>query len=217
MLDKPALENAAGPGGKDDAASNGGPDPIAGKSCFVVMPFGIKSHPTTKDLIDFDIVYYNFLKPLVEERLKLNCTRSDEVTEAGLIHKDMVDRILRSDVVIVDITTLNANVLYELGIRHTAKRSGTVIIRQEGDAIPFNINGMRVISYRLDPTGVEARDGKVEYSKIVEASIRNSLIDRNVDSLVHTLIPGLNVTRPARVIPTQRTLSPSKSRAGNSA
>jgi O-acetyl-ADP-ribose deacetylase (regulator of RNase III) len=118
----------------------------------------------------------------------------------------MVDRLLKSDVVVVDITTLNANVLYELGIRHTAKRSGTVILRRENDPIPFNINGMRVISYLFNPTSGGGIDVDSDtYAKIIEASIRNSLIERNVDSLVHTLVPGLNVTRPARVIPSQRT------------
>jgi hypothetical protein len=152
MLDKSERGPADIDGGQEETVSGGASDPIAGKSCFVVMPFGIKEHPITKDLVDFDAVYDRFLKPLIAGKLKLNCTRSDEVTDAGLIHKDMVDRLLKSDVVIVDITTLNANVLYELGIRHTAKRSGTVILRRENDPIPFNINGMRVISYLFDPT-----------------------------------------------------------------
>ena len=139
------------------------------------MPFGIKTHPITKELIDFDAIYHTFLKPLAD-KLKLSCTRSDEVTETGLIHRDMVDRLLKSDVVIVDITTLNANVLYELGIRHTAKRSGTVILRQEGDPIPFNINGMRVISYRFNPAAHDAGDAGTEgYRKIIEASIATAL------------------------------------------
>jgi len=179
-------------------------DPIAGKSCFIVMPFGIKENPVTKQKIDFDAVYHRLLKPLVVDRLKLVCTRSDEVTDAGLIHRDMVDRLLKSDVVIADITTLNANVLYELGIRHTAKRTGTVILRQKEDPVPFNINGMRVISYDFDASHPSVDPSAESYTRIIEASIRNSLIERNVDSLVHTLIPGLNVTRPARVIPTQR-------------
>ena len=206
MLDEPTPKPANGDDGKENGVSSHGSESVAGKSCFVVMPFGIKTHPITKELIDFDAIYHTFLKPLAD-KLKLSCTRSDEVTEAGLIHRDMVDRLLKSDVVIVDITTLNANVLYELGIRHTAKRSGTVILRQEGDPIPFNINGMRVISYRFNPAAHDAGDAGTEaYRKIIEASIRNSLIERNIDSLVHTLVPGLNVTRPARVIPTQRTL-----------
>jgi hypothetical protein len=55
--------------------------------------------------------------------------------------------------------------------------------------IPFNINGMRVIEYDLTPKAIP-------YSRsILETNIKNSMIDRNVDSLVHTLLPDLNVTQ----------------------
>lgn len=163
------------------------------------MPFGQKkdilSDGHTED-IDFDQIYLKIIKPTVE-RLKLNCTRSDEVSKSGLIHKDMIERILSSDLVVVDITTLNANVFYELGIRHTAKLSGTVLVHMANKPIPFNIGGMRVVEYRCDSPE------EISHSQdILEANIKNSLVERNVDSLVHALIPGLRVSRrptPLRV------------------
>jgi hypothetical protein len=165
---------------------------IEGKSCFVIMPFGVKTHPWTGDAIDFDRVYEQIIKPAAEV-LKLKCVRADEERGAGLIHKAMVDRIIKSDVAIVDITTLNPNVLYELGIRHTAKRSGTIIIRRSGDPIPFNINGMRAFDYGFDPEGVESEANQRSRESLI-TSLRTSLIERNVDSLVHSLVPRLNVS-----------------------
>jgi O-acetyl-ADP-ribose deacetylase (regulator of RNase III) len=94
-------------------------------------------------------------------------------------------------------------VLYELGIRHTARKSGTVILRQKGDPIPFNINGMRVLEY--DPSTTSHAGGADAYGDVIEGAIRASLIERNVDSLVHTLMPGLNVTRRARPYPAPHT------------
>ena len=64
------------------------------------MPYG------TKETINFDAVYRKIIKPTATQ-IGLQCTRSDEVSEAGLIQKDMIDRIIKSDVVIVDITTVN--------------------------------------------------------------------------------------------------------------
>lgn len=173
---------------------------IAGRRCFVVMPFGDKKHPITGKQIDFDAVYQSFIKPAVEA-LKLDCVRSDEVSKSGLIHREMIEAIISSDVVLVDITTGNANVMYELGIRHAAKRWGTIILREAGpDAIPFNISGLRAIDYQLD------NDDLIEQSRqLLETNIRNCLFERNVDSLVHTLFPGLNVTQQARPIPFRRT------------
>src|SRR4051794_17251383 len=167
------------------------------KTCFVIMPFGQKrdilSDGQTQE-IDFDQIYRQIIRPTVE-RLKLQCTRSDEVSKSGLIHKDMIERILSSDLVVVDITTLNANVFYELGIRHTAQLSGTVLVHMANKPIPFNIGGMRVVEYECDTP-----EGIAHSQDILEANIRKSLIDRNVDSLVHALIPGLHVSRRAKPI-----------------
>jgi hypothetical protein len=82
----------------------------------------------------------------------------------------MIERILSSDLVVVDITTLNANVFYELGIRHTAQLSGTVLVHMANKPIPFNIGGMRVVEYECDTP-----EGIAHSQDILEANIRNSL------------------------------------------
>ncbi|HEV2955218.1 MAG TPA: hypothetical protein VGX95_03795 [Xanthobacteraceae bacterium] len=170
----------------------------ARKSCFVIMPFGQKRDilpDGQKQDIDFDRIYAELIKP-VAESLAVECTRSDEVSKSGLIHKDMIERILGSDVVVVDITTLNANVFYELGVRHTARPTGTVLVRMAHKPIPFNIGGMRVAEY--DCTTAEA----LEHSRqILLTHLQNSLVDRAIDSLVHSLIPGLRVSRRPMPIP----------------
>jgi O-acetyl-ADP-ribose deacetylase (regulator of RNase III) len=123
------------------------------------------------------------------------------VSKSGLIHREMIDLILGSEIVLVDITTGNPNVMYELGIRHAAKRWGTIILRQaSAEAIPFNISGLRSVEYQLDtPT-------QTEHSRLLlETNLRNCLVERNIDSLVHTLFPGLNVTRRAKPCSERRT------------
>lgn len=196
----------------DEAPSNVQASDISGKTCFVIMPFGQKrdmlSDGQIQD-INFDQVYQKIIKPTVE-RLALRCTRADEVSKSGLIHKDMIERILNSDLVVVDITTLNANVFYELGVRHTARLSGTVLIRMANKPIPFNIGGMLVTEYQCDSP--EA----ISHSQdMLEANIRNSLLDRNVDSLIHALIPGLRVSRRPAPIKITETLEFSSPEIGD--
>ena len=176
---------------------------IAGMSCFIIMPFGVKADPATGETINFDAIHRELIQPVVE-KLKLDGKRSDEVSLAGLIHKDMIDRIINSDVVIVDITTGNPNVMYELGVRHAACRSGTVIIQQRGNRIPFNIGGMRAMEYEF---GEDADQSVAYFQSLLEDNIRNSLVQRNIDSLVHTLTPGLNVSRPTRPLRKQEIIS----------
>jgi O-acetyl-ADP-ribose deacetylase (regulator of RNase III) len=172
------------------------------KTCFVIMPFGSdRIHPGTGQRIDFDAVYRDLIEPAATEA-GLNCIRSDKVSESGLIHHDMINRIMRADIAIVDITTGNPNVLYELGVRHTARRSGTIVMHQHGDAIPFNINGIRILNYHANASPHDLEEDRAA----LVATLKNALAGMHTDSLVHTLIPGLNMTRPSQPIKTKKTL-----------
>ena len=177
-------------------------DRYLGKSCFVIMPFGEKTHPFTQEKIDFDQIYETIIEPVLGEIFEGDkYKRSDSATESGLIHSEMIEDIISSDVAIVDITTGNPNVLYELGVRHAAKRSGTVVIKRAGDQIPFNIGGIRAFEYPADLNSVEVE----EFARLLAMSIKSGLDGGNVDSLVHGLHRGLNVTRRPRVIARRET------------
>lgn len=196
-MERDSLQSAVG---KQDRA-------IAGLTCFVIMPFGLKTDPQTGDQVDLDATYRDLIEPTISH-LGLKCIRSDKVSQAGLIHKEMLDHIVNSDVAIVDITTGNPNVMYELGVRHAARKSGTIIIRQKGSRLPFNISGMRAMDYDLSGGDETEHQARIAFSRsLLETNIRNSLIERNVDSLVHTLLPGLNVARPPKPIPIRSTRS----------
>ena len=125
------------------------------RTCFVVMPFGEKKDLDGQD-IDFNDIYEYFFKKTVEvlnkiEKLEIECTRCDEIDESGSIHEKMFEHIYLSDIVVVDITTSNANVYYELGIRHALAKNVTVLIRRKATTpYPFNIQGLQVVEY--DPS-----------------------------------------------------------------
>ena len=114
-------------------------------ACFVIMPYGKKPDGNGNE-IDFDEVYEAAIVKAVEAA-RLTPIRCDKIEEAGSIHRDMFEHIFQDPVAIVDITTLNANVFYELGARHALKDSVTVLIRRRDVEPPFNIQGLRVISY----------------------------------------------------------------------
>jgi O-acetyl-ADP-ribose deacetylase (regulator of RNase III) len=183
------------------AAKTTGPADVKNrKSCFVIMPFGSdRIHPVTKARIDFDAVYRDLIEPAAVEA-GVSCIRSDKVSESGLIHHDMINRLMRADIAIVDITTGNPNVLYELGVRHTARRSGTIVMHQNGDAIPFNINGIRILNYHAAPSAHDLGEDRAA----LFTTLKNALAGMHTDSLVHTLIPGLNMTRPSQPLKTKK-------------
>lgn len=157
--------------------------------CFVIMPFGEKPDIDGK-LVDFDEIYDFIIKPVIENRLKMTCIRCDKIDNAGWIHKDMLEHIIFDDIVIVDITTLNPNVFYELGIRHALRPAITILIQKEGTTIPFNIRGLRIIDYDLSI-------GKANKAQDqIEKFIRNGIQNQQNDSIVYEVFPLLKVILP---------------------
>ncbi len=116
--------------------------------CFIDMPFGKKIDPHTGLEIDFDQIYQAGIEPAVT-RAGLSCIRGDREKTGGIIHKAMFARLLMSEFVIADLTTANANVFYELGIRHTARPYTTIPIFATISSPPFDVNMVRSIPYEL--------------------------------------------------------------------
>src|SRR5260370_947055 len=99
--------------------------------CFVIMPYGKKDDLNGK-AIDFDKIYNTIIKAAVKKLKGFKCIRCDDISKPGWVHKRMIEHIFQARVAIVDISTLNANVFYELGVRHALRKGITVIIRREG-------------------------------------------------------------------------------------
>ena len=157
--------------------------------CFVIMPYGTKKDIDGKE-IDFDRVYDSMIKEAVNSVGSLECQRCDDLEQPGWIHERMLRHILEDRVAVVDTSTLNANVFYELGVRHALRKSVTVLIHRKGTSWPFNIAGLSSIEYSATPKGME------EARKTISRFIVNALKDPDaVDSLVYCAIPDLHVHR----------------------
>lgn len=116
--------------------------------CFVVMPFGQKPDPAGGAAIDFDRIYTTALAPAIEDA-DMEPIRADEERTGGIIHKPMFERLLLCDYAVADLTTANANVFYELGVRHTARPATTLTIFAKNQPIPFDVNFLRSMPYDL--------------------------------------------------------------------
>ena len=103
--------------------------------CFVIMPFGEKPDPAGGPDIDFNRVYKEALEPAIEAA-GMDPIRADEERTGGIIHKPMFERLLLCDYAVADLTTANANVFYELGVRHTARSSSARMGCMSAASIP---------------------------------------------------------------------------------
>ena len=152
--------------------------------CFVLMPFG-KKPGIGGSQIDFDVVYHELIRPSIENA-GLMPLRPDEEMKRGFIHKPMFERLILCEYAVADITTTNANVFYELGIRHAVRSWSTVMIFAEGvSQLPFDVSPLRALPYKLDNYG---RPINIEETK---AALINRLVQAKkgaVDSPIFTLV-----------------------------
>jgi len=168
----------------DDSADH----PTMRPLCFVLMPFGRK-RDANGEPADFDAVYTELIRPAVIQA-ELDPIRADEEKVGGVIHDHMFQRLILCDYAVADLTTANANVFYELGIRHAVRPRSTVMVFGEKTPIPFDLGPVRGIPYRLDPEGrpVEtARAHAALVAALVEA--RRSAVDSPVFQLIGGMKP----------------------------
>ncbi|MBV6342307.1 MAG: TRAFs-binding domain-containing protein [Candidatus Magnetobacterium sp. LHC-1] len=154
--------------------------------CFVLMPFGKK--PTALDmLIDFDAVYNDMISAAIKEA-GMEPLRADEEKAGGIIHKAMYERLILCEYAVADLTTANANVFYELGVRHAVRPWSTVLIYAEaGGQLPFDVKPLRAIPYKLNDKGIliNAEDTKTKITKRLVAA-KNP----QTDSPIYQLVQG---------------------------
>ncbi len=112
-------------------------------NAFIVRPFGIKNE------VDFDKVEAQLIQPALRAAGIAGSTTAS-ILEAGNIREDMFCQLLTADIVIADVSIHNANVFYELGIRHALRDKRTYLIRCSRDEIPFDLKTDRYLSYDVD-------------------------------------------------------------------
>lgn len=104
-------------------------------TAFVIMPF----EP------EFDAIYNDLIKPPLE-KINYNVNRADSFIDQQNILKQIIRKIASADLIIAELTALNPNVFYELGLAH-ALRKKTILLTQSIEDLPFDLRSYRVIAY----------------------------------------------------------------------
>jgi len=159
---------------------------------FIIRPFG-KKKDLKGDEIDFDKV----AEELIHEALtKIGAEGREtlDIVQSGNIRTDMFRRLLTADLVVADLSIHNANVFYELGIRHALRDHGTLMLRCDADSFPFDLQTDRYFTYdKKDPrTSVEKL---VESLEAIKAQIAKDYTAK--DSPVFTSLPNLTEPDPS--------------------
>lgn len=159
---------------------------------FVVRPFGKKKDLAGNE-IDFEAVHDKLIGPSLKEAGLVGGT-AGVIVEPGNIREDVFALIIEADLVICDITIHNANVFYELGIRHALRKNRTVMIKGKpaADAPVFDLLTDRYQSYDL----AEPEKAKNDLVKVIKAALSSI---RDTDSPIFKMVPTLPEAEPANV------------------
>ena len=135
--------------------------------CCVLMPFAL------------DDVYKTIKRAVTGGEVCFHCTRADEFLRGGRVMSDILEAIGRAEIVLADLSGVNANVMYELGIAHTVKdpRKVIIITQESLRDLPFDIRDLRVIPYKAsDPDGLQSELVKA-FTQVGEFSWQFEVID----------------------------------------
>lgn len=129
-----------------------------GNEIFIIMPF--------KD--PFNEYYEKLIKPAILE-LNYVVVRSDEIYSPSSFVQTMWEHIIKSKLVIAEMTYMNPNVLYELGLCHAINKT-VIMISQSMDYIPADLRHINCIIYSTD---------KVNWIKDLTSNIQKMVLYSN--------------------------------------
>jgi hypothetical protein len=158
-------------------------------TCFYITPIG---SPDSEERRHSDLFLGSFIEPAIQS-FGLSVVRADGIDKPGVITRQIIEYLVKSRLVIVDLSYHNPNVFYELAIRHMLRLPIVQIIRKM-DSIPFDINQMRTIV--IDTTDIFTLVPKIAtYQSEISSQIRRALDQSDsVETPISTYFPSLRVT-----------------------
>jgi tetratricopeptide (TPR) repeat protein len=158
---------------------------------FVIRPFGKKKDRQGNE-IDFEHVSAELIVPALKAA-GLGGGTTGEIIEAGNIREDMFGMILEADIVVCDMTIHNANVFYELGIRHALRKKRSVLIRgaPTSDEVSFDNLTDRYLVYDVDKPAAALQQ--------LTDTLTATLASERTDSPIFKMLPTLPEVDPDKV------------------
>lgn len=142
------------------------PSPMTRRKCGLVIP--MSSDPST---------YWAEVRQMIVDSLSnwsINLIGGND----NVIHKRVLERLRTDFVVIFDLSDLNPNVMYELGLR-TALGKPAVIIADSNTPIPFDLAMVRCLLYPKDLRPSKVIEFKRALAEAMESAAASAGLDQD--------------------------------------
>lgn len=150
--------------------------------CFIIMPI---SDPDSYNKGHFKNVYEHIIKPACS-LAKYESFRADDNKSTNMIHEVILKRILNAPMAICDLSSLNPNVMFELGIRQ-AFDMPVVLIQEKGTKHIFDLAPIKTIEYPKGMVYHEVIEFHSLLSETITSTFEESKQPDNSNSIVKYL------------------------------
>lgn len=165
--------------------------PIQEDLCFVIMPLGGRGEygPEGESGEAISLQVFTIIKGSIDEasrhlRIGLRCERADVPATRGSINKRIYEMLDQARIVVADLTGANPNVHYELGVRLSVRRNGTVVITRDRSQVAFDLGQLRIEQYQT------SRSEELKRFLITQVEdIITSAEPHQIDSPVYEFLP----------------------------
>lgn len=141
------------------------------RTVFYITPIGSENSEQRRHS---DLFLSTLVEPAIES-FGFTVLRADKIDKPGTITRQILELLLKSRLVIADLSFHNPNVFYELAIRHMTRKPVVQLI-QKSDSIPFDVSQMRTIV--VDNTDIYSFTPKIEfYRSEIANQVRRALED----------------------------------------
>lgn len=159
------------------------------KKCFIITPIGEKNSPTRRHI---DGIIDACIEPVLKEK-GYDMEVSHRVCTPGSINNRILTSIYSYDLAIANLTNLNPNVMYELAFRHCVNKPVIMIMEENTQKLPFDINGERTVFYTNDSEGtIELKKNLKDVIEDIEAN-KSRIIDNPIYDGIKSIKENDNV------------------------
>lgn len=167
--------------------------------CFVIMPI---SNQLGYESGHFQLVFEDIICPAIK-LAGMNPKRADNVANTNLIQLDILNSIINSPMAICDMSARNPNVFYELGMRQ-AFDMPTVLLRDNETDAPFDISGLRYVTYSKSMSYRSVNDAIAKLSDAIQQTYEKRNDKSEVNSLIRLLELNSATIKPVNVTEVER-------------